>query len=341
MHTFRKLLYILVYILAIVVILASLLSLLVDTDSRYLKMLDFPRLQFFWAAVLGVILVPLLDRRIRGRDFVVLVGLVAAAGIQGSYLASYTPLSAMRVPDTPTQLIAEKRFSLLIANVKMSNREAEPLVELIQARNPDILLAMETNSWWDEQLSSTEQRYPYKKEVVNDMSYGMILYSRLPLRNVEVHYLQNENVPSFSAVATLSSGQDFVLHTVHPVPPTRFERLPDNEGEREVAMLKVGEAVAKTDLPAVVAGDFNDVAWAATDRLSGSEDLLHDVRAGRGLYNTFDANNFLMRWPLDHVLVTEGWSVAELERLPNIGSDHFPLYVELAWLGKGPLVGQN
>ncbi|MBZ9651424.1 hypothetical protein LB454_05260 [Psychroflexus sp. CCL10W] len=35
-----------------------------------------------------------------------------------------------------------------------------------------------------------------------------------------------------------------------------------------------------------------------------------------------------MRWPLDHYFVTQEFSLIDLQRLPEIGSDHFPLYVK-------------
>lgn len=82
-------------------------------------------------------------------------------------------------------------------------------------------------------------------------------------------------------------------------------------------------------LPTIVAGDFNDVSWSRTIYQLTRTGELHDASLGRGLYNTFDANSPLARWPLDHFFVNPPWQVAELRRLPYVGSDHFPLYIEL------------
>ena len=228
---------------------------------------------------------------------------------------------------------ADERFELLMVNVRMDNRDAAPILDLVRERRPELFLAMETDAYWDEQFAELEADYPYGKEAINDETYGMVLYSELPLREVEVHYRQNANVPSFSAVAQLPSGREFDLHTVHPVPPKRFDELPDNKGEREVELLEVGDAVAASARPAVVIGDFNDVAWSATDRLTGTDDVLRDARVGRGFYNSFDASNPLMRWPLDHVFVTDGWAVGAFGRGPDVGSDHFPVFAELGYVG--------
>nr|WP_211362780.1 hypothetical protein [Gillisia hiemivivida] len=55
---------------------------------------------------------------------------------------------------------------------------------------------------------------------------------------------------------------------------------------------------------------------------------MKDVRIGRGLYNTFDAQSMIMRWPLDHFFVSEGIAVVEFKQLKKIGSDHFPLFAK-------------
>ena len=329
----RQVLFAVVNVLALVVAVAAVLSVFQNTDSRFLKMLDFPRIQLFWASVVGLALLPLTERRLSRREVPTMLALTAGLFIQVYYLLPYTTIHGEAVPDLSAEVSADERFELLMINVRMDNRDAAPILDYVRERRPEVFLAMETDAYWDEQLAELEADYPYAKEAINDEAYGMVLYSELPLREVEVHYRQNANVPSFSAVARLPSGREFDLHTVHPVPPKRFEEYPDNKNEKEVELLLVGEAVAQSTRPAVVIGDFNDVAWSATDRLTGTDDVLRDVRVGRGFYNSFDANSVLLRWPLDHVFVTDGWAVGAFGRGPDVGSDHFPVYAELGFAG--------
>jgi hypothetical protein len=79
-----------------------------------------------------------------------------------------------------------------------------------------------------------------------------------------------------------------------------------------------------------VAGDLNDVAWSATTRLFRQLSGLLDLRTGRGLYNTFNANHWYARWPLDHFFVSSHFKVIDIQRMPPVGSDHFPLLINLA-----------
>jgi endonuclease/exonuclease/phosphatase (EEP) superfamily protein YafD len=79
------------------------------------------------------------------------------------------------------------------------------------------------------------------------------------------------------------------------------------------------------DVPVIVAGDLNDVAWSRTTHLFQRTGGLLDPRVGRGFFNTFDTRSRLTRVPLDHVFASRHFLLVELRRLPDIGSDHFPI----------------
>jgi endonuclease/exonuclease/phosphatase (EEP) superfamily protein YafD len=81
----------------------------------------------------------------------------------------------------------------------------------------------------------------------------------------------------------------------------------------------------------VVAGDLNDVAWSHTSELFRRLARLLDPRVGRGMLPTFHADYKLLRWPLDHVFHSAHFRLQQLERLPHIGSDHYPIYIRLSY----------
>lgn len=331
MEKFRKTIYVILSIIAVIVAIASLLSILRNTESRYLKMLDFPRIQFFITSLVSLILFVLLTKKWQWYDHLLLLALFCGLLVNGSYIIHYTPLVEPTVPTAKaSDLTSDNQVGILLANVKMSNREARPLLHLIESERPDIIIAMEVDDWWNIQLTTIEKDYPYQQKSINEVTYGMSLYSKMPLDSIQVNYLNNRKVPSFRSMVRLKNGKKFILYSVHPVPPTRFEDLPDNKGQEEIAMTKLGSFIKDRKFPVIVAGDFNDVSWGATDKLTETTALLSDVRVGRGFYNSYNADNILLRWPLDHVLVTEEFKLVDIERLSDISSDHYPIFVKLA-----------
>lgn len=112
----------------------------------------------------------------------------------------------------------------------MSNRNAKPLIRLIQLKKPDLILAMEVDGWWNKKLKSIKEEYPFSQHTINNVAYGMVLYSKLPLKEVEVNYLHNKKVPSFESIIVLRNGKSIDFQSIHPVPPTHFADLPDNVG---------------------------------------------------------------------------------------------------------------
>jgi hypothetical protein len=77
--------------------------------------------------------------------------------------------------------------------------------------------------------------------------------------------------------------------------------------------------------PRIISGDLNDVAWSKTTRLF----LKITKLLGRGIFNSFKADNILIRWPLDHLFHSNHFTLKRIERLPKFGSDHFPVLIEL------------
>lgn len=330
MNTSKKIVYYLVAFVSVIVIVATLLSLLYNVNVWWIKALDFPRVQILLVGLLCLFVIALMTHRWTAGAVGLVAGLVASIGLQIYYVYPYTNVATTVVPSAgPNKASPEATVSLLIANVYMHNRQAGTLLEIIRQADPDLVLVMETNEWWMTALQPLRRRYAHVQEYPADNSYGMGLYSRYPWTDMQVKFIQHDSVPSFHAKMQLPNGRAFYFHGMHPVPPTYYQKYPDNEGEKEEALITVGQMVTQHGLPAVVAGDFNDVAWSHTARLFQAEGQLNDTRIGRGLYSSFDATSKIMRWPLDHVYVTKEFEVLDFQRLGAFGSDHFPIYVKL------------
>ena len=223
----------------------------------------------------------------------------------------------------------ETTLSLLLANVKMDNRNAARLRQIIAAADPDIALVVEADAWWASELDGLAKSHPFTVGQPQDNTYGMMLYSKLELLHPEVRFLVEDDIPSMRARVRLPAGNEVEIHCLHPRPPVPQES--PRSTERDAELMVVGKETKGKELPIVVMGDLNDVAWARTNYLFQRISGLLDPRIGRGLYNSFHADYFFLRFPLDHFFHSNHFRLIELKRLAYFGSDHFPMYIRLSY----------
>ena len=240
----------------------------------------------------------------------------------------FTRLSKVQIIDAihPT---GPDNIKILIANVYQENRRAAEYKQLISTYDPDVVLMVETNGWWHQQIDAIKKDYPHQITVPLENTYGMLLYSRLKLSDGSVNYLVEEGIPSIEVNVTLGSGQMVKLFCLHPTPPVPQENPRSTERDKEI--LLVGAKAKKCKCPVIVIGDLNDVAWSYTNELFGKVSGLLDPRRGRGFYNSFNAKYFFLRFPLDHIFCSSDFTLSELKRLKSCGSDHFPMFVNLQY----------
>ncbi|MCC6072157.1 endonuclease/exonuclease/phosphatase family protein [Massilia sp. GCM10020059] len=218
---------------------------------------------------------------------------------------------------------------IMTANVLTTNRNTDGLIALIRKHEPHVFVTLETDSWWQERLDVLEGDYPFSMKCPLDNLYGMHVYSRLPLEDGAIQFLVEDDIPSMHAMAVLPSGRKVRMHFLHPAPPSPTEH--DESTERDAELLVVAKSVVGLDTPVIVAGDLNDVAWSTTTRLFRKISGLLDPRIGRGMFNTFHADYWFLRWPLDHLFHSQHFTLSFITRLPSFGSDHFPVLVELTY----------
>ena len=293
-----------------------------------IRSMDFPRLQImiFSSAVLIAIIL-FLDERLPLT--LILIFTTALCLIwQLWWILPYTPLWQKEVKsckeDDP-----ERNLSIITSNVLKPNRNAKALIELVNKHQADILVTLESDKWWEKQLEVLELDMPFTVKCPLDNLYGMHLYSRLKLHDQEISFLVEKDVPSIHASVELRTGDRVRVHFVHPAPPSPTENT--ESAERDAELIVIARSVDKSNQPVLVTGDLNDVAWSSTTRLFRKISGLLDPRIGRGMFNTFHAKYPLLRWPLDHLFHSDHFTLNSIQRLPSIGSDHFPLLTSLAF----------
>ncbi|MBA2430897.1 MAG: endonuclease/exonuclease/phosphatase family protein [Chthoniobacterales bacterium] len=301
----------------------------------FVRLWDFPRVQLaLCGAVAGGLFARFFSRG-RPADRAFLLGTAAAVVWQARKIRPYTRCTRVRVQRSRRSSRDDRErgaatFRLLISNVMMENREHHRLLEVIRASAPDVVLALETDAAWAAALRSLDTDFPHVFQHPRENHYGLVLLSRLRLMGPRIQFLVQHDIPSVHTGVELPSGDCIYLHGLHPRPPEPIRHQDSTPRDAELVVL--GKAIRDGGpRPTVVAGDLNDVAWSDTSELFLRLSGLLDPRMGRGFYNSYHADYRLLRYPLDHVFHSNHFRLVDLQRLPHIGSDHFPMLIELSY----------
>lgn len=299
---------------------------LFKSDFWLFRIFDYPRFQILVLLLITTAAGVIFLNRTSITPIIFYVFCGAAIVYQAVLIIRYTPIyknEVIHIEDVDSS----NTISLLISNVLMENQRYKDLIDLIDKMQPDIVIAVETDKTWMNQLAVLKDNYPYTVLYPLSNTYGMLCYSKLELIDHKVKFIIKESVPSIETIVKLPSGKKVMLYALHPEPPVPGEA--ESSAERDAEIVIAGKTSKETGYPVIIAGDLNDVAWSHTTRLFQRLSGLLDPRVGRGFYNTFNAKYPFFRWPLDHIFHSDDFGLVELEVLPEIGSDHFPVYIKL------------
>lgn len=219
-------------------------------------------------------------------------------------------------------------FTVLTLNVLQDNRDYGRTLDLIRARDPDLLLLTETDQLWLDALMPVLENYPQRMAEPLDNTYGMIFATKLPVQRAEMPMDRIADLPTLYATLTVPKAGDFELIALHPRPPEPGQDV----GRRDKNIAEAGMKTPDGLEEALAIGDFNDVPWSQTTQAFRDAGEYGDPRAGRGTYPTFPSSAGKLGWPLDHIFVRGNLHIRNFAVLDDVGSDHRPLAAEVCML---------
>ena len=309
----------------------TLICPLLKANHWFIRAFDFPRIQIVLLNSLYLILTLFyLEDSIWGIliSSLVILSFVLDFYRIGPYFSFYRNESEMI-----GSKLDKPHLKIMSANIFVNNREYHRITQLAKAEMPDLLLLLEPDHKWEEGVEELKEMFPFMKLVPMENTYGMFLFSRFELKNTEVKFLVDDNVPSIFSKVVLEDGEELEIICVHPRPPRPNEAT---SLQRDAELISVAKYIeGKKDKPILVFGDLNDVAWSHTTRLFKRMSGTLDPRVGRGMYNTFPVKWRFLRIPLDHIFHTPKLSLRSLSVSEDIGSDHFPITASFDILGDG------
>jgi len=212
----------------------------------------------------------------------------------------------------------------MLLNVNTRLGDSKRVKQVVREVDPDILVLEEISSQWISDLAWLTHSHPYSVTQPREDNFGIGLFSKLPLTQSKIAYIGSAEVPSI--LATVETGRtNLRVIATHPLPPAGpaysqwrnelLDQLPD---------------YTRSSLPLVLLGDLNVTPWSYHFRRLLRRSGLIDSSKGRGIQPTWPSYNPLLRIPIDHCLHSPDVVVLSKEVGADVGSDHFPVIVDLA-----------
>ena len=228
-------------------------------------------------------------------------------------------------PDVPPE---SPRLRVVSFNVQGQNEQYQDVIEFLEEVDADVVFLHEANRLWEEELSDAKAvgllGYRQYRSRPRHLSFATLTLTRNRPSEVTSHGWAANEARAVEVVTSLG-GTDVAILGIHPLAPTTPRRT-----ELRDAQFRFAAAWARESRgPTAVTGDFNATPWS---HVFGPlvDAGLRNSQHGFGLSATFPVSgSFLNRIPIDHLLHSSDLMAADRWLGPAVGSDHFPLVVDL------------
>ena len=246
----------------------------------------------------------------------------ASMGLVGMHLVWLRPQGWIREPPPETG----PSLRVMNANVLMVNHDTEGILAEVLAAQPDVLFVQELAPQWAEAFESEPlmAALPYRIFIAREDSFGIGLYSRLPLIDPKIEDLAG--LPWIRA-SIVVDGRAIELWNAHTLPPRTLEY----SGIWDGMMAFFVEQAESSQGTVIFSGDLNTTPahkWYA--RLTNTRLRESHEACGRGWATTWPNGVFpIPPLRLDHVFISEDLGCVSVQEGEGRGSDHLPLIVDL------------
>jgi len=218
------------------------------------------------------------------------------------------------------QASSAAQLRVVVFNLGLDNKRFDAVTRFLADSRADAVVLLEVGSRWLEPLAGLRAVYPYQLVHPREDPFGLALLSAHPCAPCEA-IEEDGRVPAMLGRLAVKGDQIWIAG-VHATPPVSA----DWSRARDDYLEHMAQRVARLDGPRLMAGDFNTTPWARSYRaLTDGTGLRGSARA-RASWPTFLPVPVV---PIDHVLVSQELAVAAQSRGPDLGSDHYPIIVEL------------
>ena len=226
--------------------------------------------------------------------------------------------SAPTTPASEAEVARVVSFNLLAANTHY-----DEVIDFLRSAEADLVFLHEASQPWEETIEEAGLGYELTPTRGNEIFGTLVLSSGDLTVNPYSFAFDGERAVE---VKLPIGGQTVAVLGIHPLSPSTSIRA----GYRDRQLAFAATWASQQEGPTVVVGDFNASTWSHTFKAFQAAGLI-DSQAGFGIQPSFPArSNFALRIPIDHLLYSEELAVVDRRLGPALGSDHFPLVVDLS-----------
>src|SRR6478609_9143756 len=218
------------------------------------------------------------------------------------------------------------KLKILQVNVLFLNQNYSSVDKLLITTKADIVSLQEITPTWYKALEHKKgmKRFPYR---IKELASGNVLLSRIPFTKskiVSVSVISPQNSILYAEIPL--GGKSVSVITLHPhITTSSYDENRYLEHFQELDRLPYQP-------DRVLIGDLNTTPWSMHYARFLKELDLKDARAHQGFYPTWNTFTPFFYIPIDHVFVSQSFQSIYQKVGPFIGSDHLPVYMELALL---------
>lgn len=263
----------------------------------------------------------LVTRIFLGRHWV----LLPAAG-----LIMLTALSEFRLDSEKPSMFTDSDQVVRISSLNLGSfrNDAELTQKFLSASGSDIVVLQEFSNAWDDAVKVALVDFPYELLEARNDSFGIAIFSRVPLRNAAVETFADSYVPYITADIKVAGGdiRIFAVHLPWPLLPSSFAARNRMIGE-------LIDLTKEDGIPALICGDWNLTPWSGWYRRLFDAGF-DDGPAVQRFHPTWPSRLGWLGIPIDHCFAGDGVTILDKKVEQRVESDHKPISLEISLISK-------
>ena len=205
------------------------------------------------------------------------------------------------------------------------NNKPDEIYKVVTARKADIVFLSEIDKVWQKRIQDTFVDYPYK--CIYAPYPGIALLSKEPLIKPEVKLSDDGKKARIVSSVRLKDNSQLFLQAVHPGTPLNPKAFNSRNNDFDI----YAEELATAADHKIMAGDINCTPWSYYFQRLLKQSGMVDSENGFGPQCSWSLFGlFIPMLPIDHCLLSPEIIVTDRQIEKSAGSDHRPVYVQVA-----------